>query len=144
MGDLWLEIPKIGAEMNIVGVPFQSNTWDVTWLGDDAGWLEGTAYPTRAGNTTITGHVWDAYNHPGPFSNLNQLSWGDEVIVHTIGAEYVYAIRSIQAVNPGNTSLITKHEEYSWITLITCQNYNPATGEYDKRLVVRAVLVEVR
>jgi sortase (surface protein transpeptidase) len=32
----------------------------------------------------------------------------------------------------------------SWLTLLTCQDYNPHTGEYDRRLVVRAVLLEVR
>jgi LPXTG-site transpeptidase (sortase) family protein len=142
--DLWLEIPKIGVAMDVVGVPLQDNTWDVTWLGEDAGWLEGTAYPTTAGNTTLTGHVWDALNHPGPFIGLNQLGWGDEVIVHAGGADFVYEVRSVKTVNPENTSFITKHEEYSWLTLITCKNYNSATSEYDDRLVVRAVLVEVR
>jgi sortase (surface protein transpeptidase) len=36
-----------------------------------------------------------------------------------------------------------KHEEYSWLTLITCKTYNERTGEYLQRTVVRAVLIKV-
>jgi len=40
----WLEIPSLGVEMPIVGVPLTEKGWDVTWLGDQAGYLQGTAY----------------------------------------------------------------------------------------------------
>jgi hypothetical protein len=43
----------------------------------------------------------------------------------------------------GNTSYLTRHEDYSWLTLITCQRYNERTGTYRYRRVVRAVLIEV-
>jgi len=35
-------------------------------------------------------------------------------------------------------------EEYDWVTLITCEFYNPFTGDYLFRRAVRAVLVDVR
>jgi LPXTG-site transpeptidase (sortase) family protein len=145
MSGLWLDIPKIGVRgMAIVGVPLTADGWDVTWLGNDAGWLNGTAFPTWAGNSAITGHVWDAYNRPGPFADLNQLVWGDRVIITAGGVEFVYEVRSVQAVPPNSTGLITRHEELSWLTLITCRSYDPDGGEYARRLVVRAVLVDTR
>ncbi len=46
LGDLWLEIPKINLKLPIVGVPLSDDGWDLTWLGNSAGWLTGTAYPS--------------------------------------------------------------------------------------------------
>ena len=43
--DLWLEIPKLTVSTPIVGVPLSVDGWDVSWLGKDAGWLNGTAFP---------------------------------------------------------------------------------------------------
>ena len=144
MGDLWLEIPKLGVQMNIVGVPQEGGEWDVSWLGKDAGWLQGSAFPTWSGNSVVAGHVWNADNTAGPFRYINTLWWGDKVIVHVWGAQYVYEVRSIRQVSPGNTGAMLKHEELSWITLVTCRGYNEATDSYNYRVLVRAVLVEVK
>jgi LPXTG-site transpeptidase (sortase) family protein len=139
-----LEIPRLDANMDIVGVPLVDGEWDVSWLGEDAGWLEGSAYPTWAGNSVITGHAWDAFDRPGPFAELSQLQYGDEIRVSSRGLQYVYAVRTISSVRARETRRIFRHEELSWLTLLTCQDYDPATGEYARRLVVRAVLLEVR
>ena len=45
LGDLWLEIPKLGVQIPIVGVPQAKGSWDITWLGDQVGYLDGTALP---------------------------------------------------------------------------------------------------
>lgn len=39
---------------------------------------------------------------------------------------------------------VFKHEELDWVTLLTCEGYNPLTGDYLFRRMVRAVLVEVK
>jgi sortase (surface protein transpeptidase) len=46
-------------------------------------------------------------------------------------------VRSTEVVSPG-TNRILKHEESSWITLITCQDYDPLQNLYLRRLIVRA------
>jgi LPXTG-site transpeptidase (sortase) family protein len=139
-----LEIPRLGTNIGIVGVPLVAGKWNVTWLGNDAGWLEGTAYPTWAGNSVLTGHAWDAFNRPGPFAGIGQLQYGDEVILESGGLHYVYAVRAVWSVRARETGRIFRHEELPWLTLLTCQDYDPATGEYARRLVVRAVLLEIR
>ena len=53
--DIWLEIPKLTVSTSIVGVPLSNDGWDVAWLGKDAGWLNGTSFPTWTGNSVITG-----------------------------------------------------------------------------------------
>ena len=82
LGNLWLEIPKLKARVPIIGVPVSNGGWDVTWLGTNAGWLQGTTFPTWAGNSVLTGHVWNADNTPGIFLDVDKLAWGDKIIVH--------------------------------------------------------------
>jgi LPXTG-site transpeptidase (sortase) family protein len=145
LGDLWLEIPRLGVQMAIVGVPQQADgDWDVSWLGNDAGWLNGTAYPTHAGNAVLTGHVYNADGNPGPFVHLNGLWWGDQVIVHAYGSQYVYEVRSVQQVTPGAVSSVIKHQTLPWVTLITCRGYDEASNSYQYRVAVGAVLVAVK
>lgn len=144
MGDLWLEIPKLGVQMNIVGVPETNGTWDVSWLGKQAGWLNGSAFPTWAGNSVLTGHVWNADNTVGSFGYINTLWWGDKVIVHAWGAQYVYEVRSVMQVGPGSTAAMMKHETIPWVTLVTCRGYDQASNSYKYRVLVRAVLTEVK
>jgi LPXTG-site transpeptidase (sortase) family protein len=144
LGDFWLEIPRLGVRMSIVGVPETGNTWDVSWLGSQAGWLNGTAYPTTAGNSVLTGHVYDALGQPGPFVHLNGLWYGDQIIVHAGSAQYVYEVREVLQVAPDAVSSVFKHEDLPWVTLVTCRGYDNASNTYKYRVAVRAVLVSVK
>jgi len=137
-----LEIPSLKLKLPIVGVPKKDGAWDVSWLGSQAGWLEGTAFPTWSGNSVLTSHVYDSNGLPGPFVNLNKLKYGDQVIIHINGQRYIYGISTNQVVEPNDISAF-KHEEKSWLTLITCKEYDQKTNTYKKRVVVRAVLVKV-
>jgi LPXTG-site transpeptidase (sortase) family protein len=142
ISDLRLEVPALSLELPIVGVPLTIDGWDVTWLGDAAGYLEGTAYPTWVGNTAITAHVWDADNSPGSFVNLHTLQYGDEIIIHAWKLRHIYEVRAVRLVSPDNLSALPK-SDYDMLTLITCQSYDEASGEYRSRIAVRAVLVDV-
>ncbi len=137
-----LEIPSLNVKMPIVGIPKQSGEWDVTWLGSQAGWLEGTAFPSWKGNSVLTGHVYDSNGLPGPFVNLGRLKFGDKIIIHFNGQKYTFEVRTNQVVSPDNTSAL-KHEDRPWLTLITCKEYDEKTNSYKKRIVIRAVLVKV-
>ena len=141
---LILEIPAIDVSANIVTVPLVDGDWDVTWLGDNAGYLIGSAYPTWSGNTVLTAHNWTAFNQPGPFSKLKSLKYGDRIIIHAFGLTYLYEVRESKLVSPKNFDSALQHEEYDWVTLLTCEFYNPFSGNYLSRRMVRAVLVEVK
>jgi LPXTG-site transpeptidase (sortase) family protein len=143
LGDLWLEIPHLGVRLPIVGIPVTADgEWDLTWLGDQAGYLDGTAYPTHAGNSVLTAHVYLPDGTPGPFVDLHTLGWGDQVIVHLDGQRYIYEVRQEKIVSPDSTTVF-KHEDYPWLTLITCKDYDAATDTYAHRVLVRAVLVKI-
>lgn len=141
-GDLRLEIPALNLNIPIVGVPLGENGWDVTWLWNQVGYLEGTAYPGRSGNSVLTAHVYTPDGLPGPFVNLSSLRFGDQIILHSGGQRYIYEVRSNRQVLPGNMTAL-QHEDYAWLTLITCRGYNEANNTYRYRQVVRAVLVRI-
>lgn len=143
LGDLWLEIPRLEVQMPIVGIPQTTDGWDVTWLSDQAGWLQGTAFPTWAGNSVLTGHVYDANGSIGPFGHLNWLWYGDQIIVHAWGQQYIYEVRSMSKVSPNSVSSVIKHEVLPWLTLITCNGYDEMTRSYQYRIIVNAVQVEI-
>jgi LPXTG-site transpeptidase (sortase) family protein len=139
---LRLEIPALGANMQIVGVPLQADGWDVTWLSDQAGYLAGTAFPTWTGNSVITGHATLPSGGAGPFAGLQELRYGDRIVVEAWGMRYNYEVRAQELVPP-NAPSIFRHEERAWLTLVTCADFDERTEAYRSRRLVRAVLVSV-
>jgi LPXTG-site transpeptidase (sortase) family protein len=145
MSDLWLEIPSQGVKANIVGVPQSENIWDVKWLGNDAGWLNGTAFPSWEGNSVVTGHVMGADGLPGPFAKLQDLQYGEQIIVHMLDQQYIFEIRNKRLARPDSTAFAFEHlEDASYLTLVTCSGYNKESDTYSFRRIIRAVLVSVK
>ena len=69
---------------------------------------------------------------------------GDEVLVHAYGQAYVYEVRSVEKyVQPDDTSSVFKHEDYPWLTLITCKGFDEDNDTYNWRVVVRAVQTQI-
>jgi LPXTG-site transpeptidase (sortase) family protein len=143
MNDLRLEIPSLQVNASIVGVPVSADGWDLAWLSNQLGYLDGTAFPSWAGNSVLTAHVYLSNGKPGPFVGLSQLKWGDNLVLTAYGQRFIYEVRSIESVKPQDTEAVFKHEDKSWITLVTCQGYDEELGDYRARLVARAVLVKV-
>ena len=138
---LTLEIPSLGVEVPIVGVPQDGDTWDVTWLGNNVGYLGGSAFPTWTGNTVLTGHVWDAFDQPGIFMNIKKLKYGDQILIHFGEQTYTYEVRDKNLVFPSQVGAVMEHMDQDWVTLLTCEFYNPFSGNYIFRRAVQAVLV---
>ena len=141
---MWLEIPKLNVKTPIIGIPAKGGSWDVSWLGSRAGWLEGTSFPTWKGNSVLTGHIWNADNTPGIFIDLKKLVWGDELIVHAWGQKYIYRVEKFATIKPDALSQVIKHEAMPWLTLLTCSDFNEKTGSYLNRVIVRAVQVRIQ
>jgi LPXTG-site transpeptidase (sortase) family protein len=141
-GELSIEVPSIDVRMSIVGVSRGGNGWDVRWLWDQAGYLDGTAFPTWPGNTGIAAHAVLPNGSDGPFARLDALKWGDQVIIHAWGQKYIYEVRQSMQVYPNETEVLG-HDELDWVTLITCQDYDDDLETYRRRMVVRAVLVAI-
>jgi LPXTG-site transpeptidase (sortase) family protein len=132
----------LNVQTSIVGVKQGGSGWDTTWLWDQAGYLEGTAFPTWPGNSGIAAHAALPNGSPGPFARLDTLKWGDRLIVHAWGQSYVYEVRKVSQTSPDDLKVLS-HEEYSWITLITCGDYDEEDGKYTSRTIARAVLLSI-
>jgi LPXTG-site transpeptidase (sortase) family protein len=139
--DLWIEIPKLGIKTPIVGVPKTDKGWDISWLGADVGWLNGSAFPTWDGNSVLTAHIWNANNTAGPFDGLVNLQYGDRIKIHAYGQVYTYAVVDSSLILPSDIKTAFQHKEDSWLTLITCEGYQQKTGTYSNRRMIRAMLV---
>lgn len=142
-GGLRLQISTLGIDIPIVGVPELTGDWDVTWLGADAGYLEGTAFPTTPGNTVLTGHSYLSNGAAGPFARLSTLKWGDRLEIRAWGQRYTYEVREVRLTSPDDISVLIRHEDLDWVTLVTCQGFNEENNTYKSRVVVRAVLISV-
>ena len=101
-----LRVPILGLTMDITGVPLTDSGWDISWLSNEAGYLEGSAFPTWAGNTVLTGHVWDANNLPGPFIHLKNLKYGDLIEIEAWGMVYTYEVRSNSLIYASNINTV--------------------------------------
>lgn len=139
---LQVEIPKLGLSVPIVSIPQSDQGWDLSWLWNQAGWLEGTAYPSWYGNTVITGHAYLSNGLPGPFVDLGTLSWGDEIFLYAHGLKYTYQVRVRELVSADDLSIL-EHMDQDWLTLFTCKEYSETLDEYLWRQVVQAVLIDV-
>jgi LPXTG-site transpeptidase (sortase) family protein len=139
--DLTLSIPKLGVKTDVVGIPALDNGWDLTWLSKQAGYLEGSAFPSYPGNSVIAAHSYLADGNPGPFVNLGQLKKGDTIELTSWGVKSIYEVREVKQVAATDLSPL-QHEKNSWMTLITCQQFSEAKGEYLYRLVVRAKRIQ--
>ena len=120
--------------------------WDVTWLGDKVGWLQGTAWPasSKAGNAVLTGHSYNYLGRPGVFANLYLLGYGSPIYISAFGETYVYSVEDVQTVYADTPQVLSQDTDHTKLTLITCKYYNEATGEYDGRIIVTARLHSIQ
>ena len=79
----------------------------------------------------------------GPFAGLSALRYGDRVMLHAWGQVYAYEVREMSTTLPTNLRPVTQHEEYDWLTLVTCKGFDEDQTRYRWRHIVRAVLVDV-
>jgi LPXTG-site transpeptidase (sortase) family protein len=138
-----IEIPTLGVNFSIVGASLSETGWDLTWLQNSVAYLEGSAYPTWSGNTVLTAHVTDANDNLGPFSDIKGMKVGQFIYIHSDWQTFVYQVQQNRKITPTNISAVFKHEDYDWVTLVTCEDYNQKTKSYKYRRMVRAVLVSV-
>lgn len=139
-----LKVPGLNQSLEVYGIPVTDGEWDVTWLGQHAGYLEGSAYPLYDGNTILTAHVWDAYNNPGPFFGLKDLKYGDRFTIEAFGKTYTYEIRESDQILESDVAQMMVRKEGNWITLMTCEAYDEGEDKYTYRRMVRGVLIDIQ
>lgn len=140
-----IRIPAIGLGMEtpipIVHVYYEEGSdgmkWDLSTLGNYVGELEGGSYIPYGGNSALTGHYFSA----GVFKNLEHLNLEDEIIIFgNDGIKYTYKVAQKFIAQPEDVYEMFQQIGERSLTLVTCENYNLVTDEYERRYIVRAII----
>lgn len=125
----YLTVPKLKINSALVLV-------DTNDLSKSLAHLPGSALPGEKGNIFISGHssLLPSFSiKKALFSNLTDLKNGDEIIVETAGAKFIYEVIGFKVVNPSDLSVLAAPEPLDrYISLMTCV----PPGLNFKRLVV--------
>jgi LPXTG-site transpeptidase (sortase) family protein len=132
-----LLLPTAGVSASVVEIYLDGESWDVRYLGSNAGHLQGTAWFGEPGNVVLAGHVEMADGRPGIFAGIDMLNVGDPAILSLGDAQQRYAITAIKKVAPDDLSVLYPAQT-DRLTLITCDSYNFLQNEYQDRLVIVA------
>lgn len=93
-----------------------------------------------AQNLVIAGHSVQGVGIR--FNNLNKIKMGTKVQIISKDKLRTYEVSRIYDVMPTQVEILDQHEGKDKIlTMFTCDNYNPQTGEWDSRFVVEAKLI---
>ena len=93
-----------------------------------------------AQNVVIAGHSVQGVGIR--FNNLNKIKMGTKVQIISKDKLRSYEVSRIYDVMPTQVEILDQHEGKDKIlTMFTCDNYNPQTGEWDSRFVVEAKLI---
>ncbi len=142
-----LIIEKLGINANILPMKILSDTtleapktaWDVGWYAQSA--LPGSGN----GALLIDGHVNDALDQPGIFSNLTLLRPDDELTIERGDKQvFTYRIEKVEQKPTDqidmNTLLHSAEADKEGVNLITCGGtYNNKRQTYNDRVLVYAV-----
>ena len=111
------------------------NAWDVAWY-------DFSARPGAGSNAVFSGHVDYVNVGPAVFWRLNELQAGDRIDVrYADGTTLPYGVTAVNTFDAATAPIdrIVAPTPVDSVTLITCAGtFDPATRQYDKRLIVKA------
>lgn len=112
--------------------------------GAPAAWYSGSPTPGERGPAVLLGHVNATDGGPGVFAGLRELKVGDTIeVTREDGTTAVFTVERGEqySKNAFPTQKVYGNTEGSELRLITCDGYDPTTGEFDDNYVVYAQLV---
>jgi sortase (surface protein transpeptidase) len=139
-------IPSIGVDAPIsvkgVGADGVMEAPDGPW---DISWYDFSARPGFGSNAVFSGHVDYINIGPAVFWRLKDLVPDDLIEVRLQdGTAYRYSVVAMDSVDAATADVgnIVGATDQEVVTLISCiGTFDPNTGQYDQRLVVRALRV---
>lgn len=134
--DAILQIDKINLKVSV----FNASTLKAMYpnMRKGASFYPKFNEPGKIGNVCIAAHRTGSSDY---FLELDELSKGDEIYIHTETASYLYVVEYVTTIMPNDWTLL-KQTNYAALTLSTCQEYKGVSN--GKRLIVRARLEKIR
>ncbi len=84
----------------------------------------GSAKPGEEWNSFIFGHSsnfpWIKWDYNDVFALLNNVVFGDEIIVYYNQKKYIYTVKEKHVVKPGDVAILKRNEWKKEISLMTC------------------------
>ncbi|MFJ6003289.1 class F sortase [Arthrobacter sp. NPDC092385] len=142
-----LEIPSIGVRTELLRLGLRENqSLEVPpdGPGAPASWYDRSPTPGDRGPAVLLGHVNATDGGKGVFAELRSLTSGDRIdVVREDGTTAVFEFQRGEAYEKDEFPTLTVYGNTpgSELRLITCDGYNPDTGEFDDNYVVYATLV---
>lgn len=142
-----IDIPSSGTQSELISLGLRSDgTLEVPpdEPGAPAAWYNGSPTPGERGPAVLYGHVNATDGGPGVFADLRNLKDGDSIkVTRKDGTTAVFQFdrgeQYLKAAFP--TEKVYGNTEGSELRLITCDGYDPKTGEFDDNYVVYAKLI---
>ena len=135
--NLRIQIPVIGVDTVLAGVPETDGAWEVEWLEDRAGLLGGSALPGE-GLAIVAAHNALSAEKAGPFILLSTLAQNDTVLISGAdGSVQIFRVFANELLDPddiGKLASIAGNGENT-LVLITCENESAAGGYLNRRAV---------
>ena len=148
MPPIHVSIKERNISADIVEVGLQADgTLDTPKKWNEAGWYKKSAKPGEEGNVIINAHFDDNLGRPAAFWQLKNATVGDTVLLEdSLGRLYAYQIVDsflVDIKDPDRLEVLEDTKGKSELTLITCGGiWLPGQSTYDKRLVVKAELID--
>jgi sortase A len=141
-----LVIPKIKVDARVqeVGLTSKGNMAAPRNFSD-VGWYKYGAFPGETGSAVLAGHVNNGVALPAVFSRLDDLGIGDDIYIRTKDGKELHYRVSGHTVYDFDSSPpeVFNENDGKYLKLITCTGtFMKDLRTHDKRLVVKAVLVE--
>ncbi|WP_434991929.1 class F sortase [Arthrobacter sp. Ld5] len=142
-----LEIASIGVRTDLLKLGLRENrSLEVPpdGPGAPASWYDQSPTPGDRGPAVLLGHVNATGGGKGVFADLRSLTAGDRMsVTREDGTTAVFEFRRGEAYGKDEfpTLEVYGNTPGSELRLITCDGYNPETGEFDDNYVVYATLV---
>ena len=93
-----------------------------------------------AQNVVIAGHSVQGVGIR--FNNLNKIKMGTKIQIISKDKLRTYEVSKLYDVAPTQAEILDQHNDQpKKLTMFTCDNFNPKTGEWDSRFVVEAKLI---
>lgn len=142
-----ISIPAAGSDSVLIELGLNDDgTVEVpsTEPGAPAGWYIASPTPGERGPSILLGHVNATDGGPGVFAGLRQMNPDDLInVTRADGSIAVFQFTEGHQYSKSNfpSELVYGDTPGAELRLITCDGYNPDTGEYDDNYVVYAELV---
>ncbi|WP_043444125.1 sortase domain-containing protein [Arthrobacter sp. L77] len=142
-----LEIGSIGVRTDLLRLGLRENrSLEVPpdGPGAPASWYDESPTPGDRGPAVLLGHVNATDGGKGVFADLRALAAGDRMsVTREDGTTAVFEFQRGEAYGKDEfpTLEVYGNTPGSELRLITCDGYNPDTGEFDDNYVVYATLV---